>query len=94
MQVVDRGERKLAGRRQGLGGAEADEQRRDEARPARGGDQLDVVERHAGGAQRLVDHRRQQRQVVARRDLRHHPTEAVMHSLRGDDVGADLTRRR
>ena len=49
MQMVDRGERKLAGGGQALGGAEADEQRRDEPGPARGGDQLDVVEACAGG---------------------------------------------
>ena len=47
---------------------------------------VDVVERRAGLAQRVVDDRVDQLEVMARGDLGHDAAEAVVHALGGDDV--------
>ena len=92
VQVVDRRERQPARPRERLRRGDADEQRADQPGPARDGDELDVVERRAGVAERLPHDRQDELQVPPRRDLGHDAAEPrVQVRLRGDDVGADLS---
>ena len=88
LQMIDRRERQLAGRGQGLSGGEPDQQRSHEPRTLGRGDQLDLLERHARLAQRLLDDEVDQLEVLARGDLRDDSAEAIVHSLRGDHVRA------
>ena len=94
LQVIDRRERQPPRGGQPLGGRDADEQRADEPGPLRDRDELDVVEPHAGAGERVVDDGVDELEVMARGDLRHHAAVAVVDALRGDDVRADLPRRR
>ena len=93
LQVVDGGERQAANGGDRLRGLDADEQRADEPGPARHRDQLDVVERRAGSAERVVDDRVGELEVVPAGDLGHHTAVAVVHALAGDHVRADLAVR-
>ncbi len=92
LQVVDRRERQPPRGGQPLGGRHADQQRADEPWPLRDRDELDVVQPHPGAGERVVDDGVDELEVMARGDLRHHAAVAVVHALRGDDVGADLPR--
>ena len=92
LQVVDRRERQPPRGGEPLRGRDADEQRADEPGPLRDRDQLDVVEPAPAARERVVDDRVDELEVVARGDLRHDAAVAVVHALRGDDVGADLAR--
>ncbi len=86
LQMIDRRERQLAGRRQGLPGRQPDQQRPHEPGTLRRGDQLELLERHARLAQRLLDDEVDQLEVLARGDLRDDTAEAIVHALRGDHV--------
>ena len=55
VEVVDRCERQPARPGERLRRGDADEQRADEAGPARHGDEVDVVERRAGVGERLAN---------------------------------------
>ena len=91
VQVVDGHEREPARPGERLRRREADEQRADQARPARDGDGLDVVEGGAALLERLGEHRADELEVPARGDLGHDAAVArVQLGLRGDDVGAHL----
>ena len=57
VQVVHRHERQAAGKRDRLGGREADEQGADQPRPLGHGDGIEIRERHARLGERLLDHR-------------------------------------
>ena len=90
MQMVDRDERKAPRPRDRLRGRDADEERADEARPARDRHRVDSVQRRAGLDERLLDHRRDELEMPARRDLRHDASVArVEIGLGGDDVRED-----
>jgi hypothetical protein len=92
MEVVDRDERQPPCPGERLRRGQPDEQRPDQAGPARDRDPVDVVEPRTGLLQRLPDHRRDQLEMPPRRDFRHDAAEArVQVGLRGDDVGADRT---
>ena len=86
LEVVDGRERQAAGRGDRLRRRDADEQRADEARPLRDADERDVAERRAGPAQRVVERRVGELEVMARRDLRHDAAVRVVDALRRDDV--------
>jgi hypothetical protein len=90
--VIDRGQRQAARGGQPFGRGHPDQQGADQPGALGDGDQLDVVERHVGAAQRVVDHVVDQRQVMARGDLGHHAAIAIVDALRGDDVRAHLPR--
>ena len=95
LQVVDRDERQAARPGERLRRGEADEQRADEAGAARDGDAVDVVEAARPPRRAPPQHRDDELEVPPRRDLGHDPAEArVQVGLRGDDVRADLARRR
>ena len=89
LEVVDGRERQLAGRGEALGGSEADQQRADQARPARRGDERDVLDAGAGTREGLGHNRLEQFEMMARRDLGHDAPKAVVDLLRGDDVCVD-----
>ena len=91
VQVVDRDERKAARPCKRLGGGHADEQRADQPGALRDRDAVDAVERRAGLGERLADHRRDELEMTARRDLGDDPAEArVQVRLRRDDVRTQL----
>ena len=90
LQVVDRRERQPPRGREPLGRRDADQQRADQPGPCVTRDERDVVERRARLAQRVVDDRVDELEVMARGDLRHDPAEAVVHALGGDDRGQHL----
>ena len=90
LEVVDGRQRQPARGGDRLRGRDADEQRADEARPLRDRDEVDVGERRAGAAQRVVDGGVGELEVVARGDLRHDAAVGVVDALRGDDVRAHL----
>ena len=65
VQVVDRDERQPARKGERLRCRKADEERADQPGTRRDGDAIDVVERHTGHGKRLVEHGREELQVVA-----------------------------
>ena len=81
LQVVDRGQRQAAPGGQALGRGHAHEQRADQPGPLGDGDEVDVVERDVGRAQRVVDDVVDEREVVAGGDLGHHAAVAVVDAL-------------
>ena len=94
MQMVDGDQRQALRPRERLRRGDADEQRADQPGPRRDGDRVDVGELDPGVAERLLDHRRDELEVAARRDLGHDAAEArVQLGLRGDDARADLAVR-
>ena len=90
LQVVDRDQREPARGGQPLRRRHADEQRADQAGALGHRHRVDVAEIGPRAGERVVHHRVDELEVVARGDLRHHPAEAVVHALRGHDVGEDL----
>jgi hypothetical protein len=86
LEVIDGREWQPAGGGDALRGAEADQQRADQARPLRRGDELDVVEPRAGFGERRIDDGVDELEVVARRDLGDDAAEAVVNALRRDHV--------
>ena len=94
VQVVDGDERQPPRPRERLRRRDADEERADQPRPGRDRDGVDVVERRAGAAERLLDHGRDELEVPPRRDLRDDPAvPRVQLRLRRDDVREDLAVR-
>ncbi len=88
--VVDAEQRHAQANGEHLGRADADQQGADQARRMMHGDAADLIQTHAGLAQRFVDDRQQSLQMCPRRDLRHDAAEArVQIGLRRDDVGQD-----
>ena len=89
-EVVDRDERDPPRERQRLRGRESDEERADQTRTGRGGDEPDVLERDGRRGERLLERRREVLEVRARGDLRHDAAVGrVRGELGGDDVGQD-----
>ena len=91
VQVVDRRERQFVRRRESLGRGHADQKSRDQSRPARDRDHVEVRERRSGALERVVDDVADQLEVVPRGDLGHHAAVAVVDPLGGDHVRADLS---
>src|SRR6185312_12948371 len=90
LQVIDRDQRQPAGGGDRLRGRDPDQEGADQPGPGGGGDRLDVVQSHPGLAERRLDHRGGQLQVVAGGDLGDDAAEArVGGGLRGDHVGED-----
>jgi hypothetical protein len=90
LQVVDRDQRQPARRGDPLRGAYPDQQRPDQAGSGGSGDRLDVVQAYPRLAERRLDHRRRQLEMLAGRDLGHDPAEALVGGgLRGDHVAED-----
>ncbi len=87
--MVDGHEWQLASGRQRLGRRQPDEQRSDQARSLRRGDQADLVEAAASDLERTIYDRVDELQVMARGDLGHDAAEVLVRRLRGDHVGAD-----
>ena len=85
LQVVDGRQRQPARGGEALGRRDADEQRADEPGSLGHGDERDVVEAAPRQAQRVLDDRVDELEVMARRDLRHDAAEAIVDALRGDD---------
>jgi hypothetical protein len=65
LQVVDRGQRQVAGERDRLGRGDTDQQRADQPGPLGDRDERDVVEGGVGRAQRVVDDVVDQRDVTS-----------------------------
>ena len=90
VEVVDRHEREPPRPGERLGRGKADEERPDQARTARDGDRVDVVQARAPPGERLAENGSDQLEVSARRDLGDDAAVArVQVGLRGDDVGED-----
>ncbi len=90
MQMVDRDERQPACPGQGLCGRDANEQGADKTGSLRDGDEVHVVERGVGVVERPSNRRKQQLEMMARRDLRDDAAvPRVQLGLRGDDVGEE-----
>jgi hypothetical protein len=91
LEMVDADERQLPRVGDGLGRAQADEQRADQSGTVGGGDGIDLVERERRLVQRALDRRRQCAHVAARGELGDDAAVgAVDVVLRGDDAGAHL----
>ncbi len=93
LQMIDRRERQLLPCRERLGRGEPHQQRADQPRTLRSGDQSDVVKVDAGFGERLRDHQVDQLQMMAGGDLGHDAAVAVVHALRGDHVRARVSVR-
>ena len=99
-EVVDGHEGHVPHQRQGLGGADPDQQRADQAGADGGSDGIEVRTGDPGLDQRLGDDRGQQVDVGPAGDLGNHPTEPGMdvdlagHHRRADEVTTDHHRSR
>ncbi len=88
VQMVDGDQRQAMRPGERLRGGDADEQRADQPGPHRDGDRVDIAS-STRLAERLLDHRRDELEMAAARDLGHDAAEArVQLVLRGDDAGA------
>jgi hypothetical protein len=90
-QVVDGDEGQVADRRDGLGGHDADDHPADQARPAGGGDAVQLVESQAGIGHGADNQPVEMFQMGARGDLRDDAAiGAMVGKLRQHDIGQDL----
>jgi hypothetical protein len=89
LQVVDRDQRQPPRGGDRLGGADPDQEGADQPRPDRDRDRLDLLQPHPGLAQRRLDHRRGQFEVLSRGDLGDDAAEGGVLGLRGDQVDDD-----
>ncbi len=91
-QVID-GIERLAGRpRDRLAGHQSDDQAADQTGTTCRSNRIDVVERHAGPQQRLLDQRVERFDMGARGNLRNHAAiGAVLFQLAQDDVAEDAS---
>ncbi len=85
LQVVDPGQRQPAREGISFGGADADEQRPNEAGTVRDGDAVDVVPAGVGFPERLIDDSGDRLGVFARRNLRHDAAEPRVDGLLAGD---------
>ena len=84
-EMIDSDIRNPVSHRESLCKRQPDQQRRDQARPLRDRDRVDLRQRDAGLAQRAVEHRRECGQMLARRKLRHHAAmRRMFRNLRRD----------
>ena len=88
LDVIDRHERQVMGRRHRLGDADADQQRADQAGPVGDGHRIEIGPSHAGLLERRLHGRDDPAQLLTGRHLRHDAAGRRVER----DLGGDLVR--